>query len=241
MSDIIEKEAPSVDEAVFAACMSLGIDEKDAQIQVLAKGGSGRAKVRVGKPGAKMPEAPSEESLEALPDAASAEATTFEKPSNYSARASKEQPSEEELSKLVEQMTQLLEKMGCPSEIEVKEKLDNKVINIKGEFEGLLIGKRGQTLESLQEMARRFLESSAGPGKHVVIDVADYRGKREDELLQYAKDLAEQAQEAGQVTSKPLPPAERRVVHMSLKAEGSVETWSVGDGAMKKVVVQKRA
>lgn len=237
MSDYVEKEAPSVEEAVFAGAMSLGIEEKDAQVQVLAKSKGGRVKVRVGKPGVELPEAAEAQEIK---DSGAAEKSSFEKPRDYSPRASKEQPSDEELESLKGHLAQLLELMGTPCEIEVKEKLDNKVLNIVGEYEGLLIGKKGMTLDALQEVAKRFLDPEGRSHKHVVIDVADYRGRHEDDLSSYSAQLAEQAMAENQVTSRPLSPADRRVVHLTLKARGDVETWSVGEGAMKRVVVQKK-
>ena len=239
MADYIEKEAPSVSEAVFAGAIALGISEKEAQVQVLARSKGGRVKVRVGRPGVSMPDAP--EAPDDIADSGAAQKTSYEKPADYAPRQSKEQPSDEELEKVKGQLAGLLEKMGTPSEIEVKERLDNKVLNITGEFEGLLIGKRGMTLDALQEVARRFLDPEGRSSKHVVVDVADYRGKHEESLLAYAKDLAAQAADEEQVTSKPLNAADRRVVHLALKGAGEVDTWSVGEGPLKKVVVQKKS
>jgi spoIIIJ-associated protein len=238
MADIVEKEGPSVSEAVFAASMQLGIAESEAQVQVLATSAGGRVKVRVGRPGVAMPDAPT--APEQIAAVAAAAKTAHSKPGDYSPRASREQPSEEELQRVKGLLAELLEKMGTPSQIEVKERLDNKVLNVTGEYEGLLIGKRGMTLDALQEVAKRFLDVDGRGNKHVVVDIADYRGKHEDSLLAYAAQLGEQAEAEGQVTSKPLNPADRRVVHLSLKAGGKVDTWSVGDGAMKNVVVQKK-
>lgn len=240
MPDFVEKEAPSVEEALFAGAMSLGISESEAQVQVLASTGAGRVKVRIGKPGVVMPQAPA--APEEMSQSEDAAATTFEKPKDYAPRNSRRQPTSDELAQVLSKMEQLLNLMGTPGKIEVKERLDNKILNISSEFEGLLIGKRGMTLDSLQEMALRFLDGGAGRSDvHVVVDVADYRGRHEEELLSYAKELAAQAQDAGQVSSKPLNPADRRIVHLSLKGVAGVDTWSVGEGAMKKVVVQKKA
>jgi spoIIIJ-associated protein len=274
--DFIEKEGLSVPEAVFSACMTLGIQEKDAQVQVLSAPGSRRVKVRVGKPGVALP-APDASSGHPAPsataspshaapaspasyasspqpsaapqawsDAASPEAQSapVSRPADYSAKVSiRKQPSPEQAEAARKDFEVLLEKMGTPSTVELREHAGNVVFNIVSEKEGLLIGKRGSTLDALQDALNAMLEASTGDREiFAVVDVAEYRIRQERKIMDKAKELAALVLLDGvQQTMGPLSAAERRLVHMELKEMPGVETFSVGSGSMKKVVIQKKA
>lgn len=258
--DIIEKEGLSVPEAVFSACMSLGIDEKTAQVQVLSAPGSRRVKVRVGKPGAAMPEAGS--SAAALTGAGSSAAAPVQaapraatpapyeasgpvsKPADYAPKVSvRKQPTPEQAEAARKDFEILLEKMGTPSKVEVKEHAGNIIFNLTGEKEGLLIGKRGATLEALQDALNGMLEAATGDREvFAVVDVADYRIRQERKVMDQARQLAEMVLADGvQQSMGPLSAADRRLVHLELKPMEGIETFSVGTGSVKKVMIQKKA
>jgi spoIIIJ-associated protein len=252
--DMIEKEGLSVPEAVFSACMSLGISEKEAQVQILSAPGARRVKVRVARPGVTMPalegalNAPSapvapREAVPAAP-AASQPERPFSKPADYTPKSSQRRsPSPEEAEAQRLRLEELLRLMGLSGNIEVKEHAGNTVFNIMSDKEGLLIGKRGMTLEALQEVGHAFLVSASGdPELFALVDVADYRIRQERKIMDKARELADLVLKDGlQQSFGPLSPAERRLVHLELKPMEGVETFSVGSGSMKKVVIQKKA
>lgn len=235
--DIIEKEGLSVPEAVFSACLTLGIDEKDAQVQVLSSPGARRAKVRVGRPGAAMPPADGPSAQASAPVASSAPEAPLQKPADYAPKSSiRTPPSPERADGLRKDLEQLLRLMGIESAVEVKEHAGNTIFNIKSAKEGLLIGKRGMTLEALQLVAERMLGGAYG-----VVDVDDYKTRGERKIMDLAKEAAQKVfAEGGQQTLGPLDAAERRLVHLEIKAMDGVESFSVGDGSRKKVVIQKK-
>jgi spoIIIJ-associated protein len=244
--DFIEKEGLSVPEAVFSACMSLGINEKDAQVQVLSAPGSRRVKVWVGKPGVSMPlgAASSQEAAASAPEASPSSAAPLSRPSDYAPKVSiRKQPSPTQAEAARLDFEALLEKMGTPSKVEVKEHAGNTVFNIISEKEGLLIGKRGSTLDALQDTLNAMLESATGDREiFAVVDVAEYRIRQERKIMDKAKELAESVLKDGiQQTMGPLSSADRRLVHLELKPMAGIETFSVGSGSMKKVVIQKKA
>lgn len=246
--DFIEKEGLSIPEAVFSACRMLDIDEKDAQVQVLSAPGSRRVKVRVGRPGIQMPaaESPSNGGGHASPAAAQAvtDSAPLSRPADYQAKVSqRKQPSAAQAEAARVDLEALLEKMGTPSKVEVKEHAGNTIFNIiGGEREGLLIGKRGATVDALQDALNAMLETATGDRDiFAVVDVADYRIRSERKIMDKAKELAEIVlKEGGQQTMGPLSAAERRLVHLELKPMEGVETFSVGQGSTKKVVIQKK-
>lgn len=253
--EYVEKEALSVPEAVFAAARMLGIDEKDAQVQVLSAPGSRRVKVRVGKPGAVLPpveapSAPSEGGAPESPRRSSGESHEaregrFEKPADYAPQAAVQRsaPNAEQAGRAQGDLTRLLAAMGTPAQVELKERAGNVVLNVVApEHESLLIGRRGQTAEALQTLINEFMGRREGdPTLYVAVDVADYHGRAEQRLIEKALSLAEQVvRDGGQVSMGQLSAAERRVVHMTLKPMQGVESFSVGQGSIKKLVIQKK-
>lgn len=249
MADYIEKEALSVPEAVFAAARVLGIEEKDAQVQVLSAPGARRVKVRVGKPGVAMPpadqpmaEAP-RESAPARPsdDRAPREERNDYRPSQPAIE--RNAPNAEQAGRAKADLERLLAAMGTPGTVEQKERAGNVVLNIVApEHESLLIGRRGQTAEALQHLVLEFMHHREGdPSLYLTVDVADYHGRAEQRLIEKALAAAEQVKkDGGEVSLGQLSSAERRIVHVTLKPLEGVETFSVGSGSVKKLVVQAK-
>lgn len=247
MADYIEKEALSVPEAVFAAARVLGIEEKDAQVQVLSAPGARRVKVRVGKPGITMPpadqpmaEAP-RETAPAREERAPREERNDYRPSQPAIE--RKAPNAEQAGKAKADLERLLAAMGTPGTVEQKERAGNVVLNIVApEHESLLIGRRGQTAEALQHLVLEFMHHREGdPSLYLTVDVADYHGRAEQRLIEKALAAAEQVKaEGGEVSLGQLSSAERRIVHVTLKPLDGVESFSVGTGSVKKLVVKAK-
>jgi spoIIIJ-associated protein len=239
--DYVEKEALTVPEAVFAAARMLGIDEREAQVQVLSAPGARRVRVRVGRPGVFLPpvdapaaEAPSfgpEERMVRPPEAPSAPSIV------------RTQPNPEQAARAKADLERLLAAMGTPGTVEIKERAGNLVLNVLAPaHENLLIGHRGQTAEALQHLILEFMHHLEGdPSLYLVVDIGDYFGRAEQRLIEKALQAAEQVKrDGGQVSLGSLSPAERRVVHVTLKSDAAVETFSVGNGSIKKLFIQKK-
>lgn len=115
------------------------------------------------------------------------------------------------------------------------------VIDIKGEDLGLLIGRRGETLLSLQYLVNLAL-SKRFPGKGgVTIDVEHYRHRREEQVVSLAKRMADRVRETGSpITLEPMSASERRLVHLLFAEDGELETNSIGEGDNRKVVISAR-
>ncbi len=104
--------------------------------------------------------------------------------------------------------------------------------------DGLLIGKGGSTLSSIEYIVNRMLQRENNKSARITLDVSGYKSKREDFLRKKVLSLAKQVKSAKkQVTMEPLDAAERRIVHSVLKADPAVETRSVGSGRVKSIVV----
>jgi len=138
-----------------------------------------------------------------------------------------------------EVMTQLLTPIVGETKIEVTIESDRvKVFIDDEENSGLIIGREGQTLSSLQYLVNRLVSRKMEASVRIQVDTGDYRERQDDKLRQIALHLAEKAADLGRTQStKPLSSYHRRVVHLSLQENEDVFTRSKGDGPMKRVLI----
>ncbi|MCH7970336.1 MAG: Jag N-terminal domain-containing protein [Chloroflexi bacterium] len=112
------------------------------------------------------------------------------------------------------------------------------VFEIEGQDAGLLIGRRGETLQALQFLVRMVTSRQLGRKAYVVIDIEDYRERRIQMLRRLARRTAGRVASSGREDSlEPMSPAERRIVHMSLAGHPDVRTESEGEGNQRRVVI----
>jgi spoIIIJ-associated protein len=112
------------------------------------------------------------------------------------------------------------------------------VLNITGEDLGILIGRRGETLRALQYLVRLMASHRLKHWTNLVVDVESYLVRRRHSLESLAQRVAEQAVRTGRTqTMEPMPPYERRLVHIALRRNPRVTTQSVGEGEKRKVTV----
>jgi spoIIIJ-associated protein len=212
LTNCIETEGKTVDEAVANALTRLGVEQKDVEIEVLDEGSRGvfniigtrQARVRV--------------RMKALPGPAR--------------RASAEEDP-------VTIVRGLLTAMGFEAPVESRQTPDGIEITVGSTgADGLLIGKRGETLESLQHIISKMLNRENDKWTHVALDVGGYRRRRESQLEKLATSMAERVQATGQEqTTEPLKASERRIIHVALKDHPAARSFAVGDGLIKRVVI----
>ncbi len=111
-------------------------------------------------------------------------------------------------------------------------------VTVSGERMGLLIGKRGDTLDAVQYLTSLYVNKEKNSYIKVNIDTEGYRAKREETLVKLAKSLERKAVREGRdVTLEPMSPNERRIIHAALQGSDSVRTYSVGEEPNRMVVV----
>jgi len=129
--------------------------------------------------------------------------------------------------------------VSCTVEARPGEEAAVLVLDVTGDNGGLLIGRRGQTLDALDYLLNRIV--GRGDGDHVgrvMIDVEHYRDRRRAYLDTLARRLAEKAKQTGRVvTLNPMSPRDRRVVHLALQDDAAVTTRSQGEGHYRKVLI----
>ena len=147
---------------------------------------------------------------------------------------------DEEAEQLVSELIDyFLGAMGVVADTYIREDEEGAMtFEIDGPDAGLLIGRRGETLQSLQFIVRMVTNRQLGRKAHVVIDIEDYRERRVQMLRRLARRTAGRVGSSGREYSlEPMSPAERRIVHMSLAAHDEVRTESEGEGNQRRVVI----
>ncbi len=116
--------------------------------------------------------------------------------------------------------------------------LDGPVFDIEGDDAGLLIGRKGETLKTLQFLVRYIVSQKLDDRVNLMIDVEGYQERRHQSLANMAHRVARRVADTGRpITLEPMPPAERRIVHMTLTNHPRVTTESTGDGSSRQVVI----
>jgi len=148
---------------------------------------------------------------------------------------------DEEAEQLVaELLDYFLGTMGVVAETYIREDDEegSMVFEIEGQDAGLLIGRRGETLQALQFLVRMITNRQLGRKAYVVIDIEDYRERRVQMLRRLARRMAGRVGSSGRADSlEPMTPAERRIVHMALADHPEVRTESEGEGNQRRIVI----
>lgn len=190
------------------------------------------------------PTAPAPAPVSAIPSPAPASVSQTAAPTPASEAR---KPSPEQVGREV--LAELLEMMGIRANIEVLPGDDladegqppSLVLNLTGEDLGILIGRRGETLHALQYLLRLMASHRLKHWSNLVVDVENYRVRRRHALESLAGRVADEVARTGRSQAlEPMPPDERRVVHMTLRHHPKVTTQSVGEGERRKVTVIPR-
>lgn len=134
----------------------------------------------------------------------------------------------------------ILELMGEKAAIETVCDDDPEMLelNIKGDGSGLLIGRHGQTLDALEYVVNRILARRIREAAPISIDTESYRARRRGQLHRMALSKGEEAKREHQaVTLEPMPPRDRRIVHLALKDDPLVMTRSAGEGFLRSIQI----
>ncbi|UCB44529.1 MAG: protein jag [Spirochaetota bacterium] len=135
-------------------------------------------------------------------------------------------------------LTGLFETIGIDITTQIVEDANKILVEIISDSSGLIIGKRGKTLEALQLLTNIIVNKNEKDWKKVVLDIENYRDRRENTLRELANKVASKVKKTGKPQLlEPMNPFERRVIHMTLQNDPQVATKSEGAGNLKKVKV----
>ena len=242
----LEVIAPSVEEAIEKGLNDLGLTEEDVDVEILDEGKKGflglstrQARIALmiknggsEKPSPKPARKPSEK-----PQKSEAEAVVEENPAD--------EPEEVAIAR--ETINIILEKMKVNADVKVRlgngdeNRVQPVLIDIEGNDLSFLIGRKAETINSLQYITSLIVDRECGRWVPLQIDVQHYRQRREDELRKLARRIAEQVTGTGRrQVLEPLPPNERRIIHLELRDNPNVETESIGEDPRRKVTVRPK-
>ncbi len=138
-------------------------------------------------------------------------------------------------------LRELLTLMHVDGEVEIRSSTFPLTLNVHGDDLGILIGRHGETLAALQFVVNLVVGRRMGRWTRVVVDVEEYRMRRERTLRDIASRAADRVRRTRQtVTLEPMPSNERRIVHLTLQGDRFVSTHSIGEGEGRKVVISPR-
>lgn len=241
----LEIIAPSVEEAIEKGLDQLGLPREAVKVEVLDPGSRGifglggrQARIRLtfGMQNQAVPEKVAEVAPRPVPPATTGEET---KPKTY------ENADEEALQTAMTVVRDLLEKMRVRATVvsRIIKSDDPKEpgtiqVEIKGDDLSILIGRHSETLNALQYITNLIVGKELGRWVPLMIDVQGYRDRRERQLRQMARRMAEQVVQSGRKLSlEPMPANERRLIHLELREHPDVTTESVGEEPNRKVTI----
>ena len=234
-SESLEFTGRTLDEAVARATESLGRPKEDLEITVLSEGKGGI--LGIGAEDAHILVAV--KSVTVAPTSV----PTTEAPEEHEEREERERaPITPELEQEARNiLLDLLDLLGMDTDVEIGRRDGNLVLSVVGEDLGLLIGRRGETLTSLQFVLNLILAKRLKKWARVVVDVEGYRARREETLSGLAQRVASRVHQTGQpVALEAMPAGERRIIHLALADHPHVSTGSVGEGDHRKVVISPK-
>ena len=247
--EIITVSKKTVEEAITEACIQLGLASTDVEVEVVEKGSAGflgiGAKQAVIKAWKKQEK---KESKKEVKKEVKKEAPKKVEVSEETSAVEEEVvETEEKLAEVEPQtkeacekfLTDVLKTMGM--ELKLTSEIDEDgslSINMEGENMGILIGKRGQTLDSLQYLTNRVANKMQEGYVRVKLDTENYRQRRKETLENLAKNIAHKVKRTKKsVSLEPMNPYERRIIHSALQGDKYVSTHSEGEEPYRRVVV----
>ncbi|NLW45996.1 MAG: protein jag [Firmicutes bacterium] len=135
-------------------------------------------------------------------------------------------------------LREMLVNMGILAQVEIFKRSENTILNINGKELGILIGKRGQTLDSIQYLVNLAINKNQIEKERIIVDVAGYRRRREDTLRRLAMKMADKVKREGRrQVLEPMSPQERRIIHSTLQSYKEIMTYSEGEDPYRHVII----
>ncbi len=251
----LEIIAPTVEEAIAEGLAQLGLTADAVSVEVLDAGtkgffGLGKTQVRVRltvNPEGGEAEVQTESVPASRPEAARVEKKP-EFPAVQSSPLSQEAEAQPEHDALLDRTESVVSKMlhllNLQAQVSAnygsteRDGRHNIHVDIRGNDLSVLIGRRSETLSAFQYIASLIVGKEAQQFVQLTVDVEGYRDRREKQLVQMAKRMADQVVKSGRrQTLEPMPSAERRIIHIALREHPAVKTESTGEEPYRKVMI----
>ena len=257
MDGSIRVSAKTVDDAITEALIQLGVTSDRLEYEVIEKGSSGFLGIGMKQAvieARRKPEPVAEVKEETIPVEEVKPSVVKEQVSEPVQEKQEEKAEEEparkkatELAEVSDEAIKAVEAFlndtlkAIDMDVEIVSEVDSEgalSVEMKGSNMGILIGKRGQTLDALQYLANRVANKHLDGYVRVKLDTENYRARREETLRHLAKNIAFKVKRTRRAVSlEPMNPYERRIIHAALQSDPHVTTHSEGEEPYRKVVV----
>ncbi|AOV06357.1 RNA-binding cell elongation regulator Jag/EloR [Sporosarcina ureilytica] len=238
----VTQNGSTVEEAIEKALQRLNVSRNDVEIEVLTEGrrgflgfGARQAEVKIT---VKEQPVPVEEVEISLKN--EVETVNDVKKDNIVAEPATMERQIDPITNTEQYLSKIAKEMGI-DDLKVTHQLDGKYVHFQLESDkaALLIGKRGQTLNALQQLAQLITNQHTDQFKVVRLNVGDYRERREQSLANLADRMANRAVQTGRkVQLEPMPAYERKVIHHTLSNRLDIETYSEGTDPHRYLVIE---
>ena len=244
----IDVTGKTEEEAIRAALSQLGLERDDVSVEILERSksgflgiGSSPAKVRVSYEldVAEEPEVPQAKPAEKKPVEKKPEVKPEPAPEKQPEQPAAPVSETEDADRIRAFLTGLLEHMDCRAQVKVYEEEKNRYkVILEGQRLGALIGRRGETLDAIQQLTNYAVNSGRDKRVRIHVDAENYRAKREQSLESLANKVAGKVLKYRRsVTLEPMNAYERHVIHAALQDKEGVTTYSIGTEPNRRVVV----
>jgi len=241
----LEAEGDSIDDAIDRALRNLGVTRDQVEIEIISNASRGilgiggrKAKVRatLRRPITLAGEDPVEDEPRAED-----EPKRVDRPAQVRRQDTPPEPvalDPAALERARSILQQLVQEIGSEGRVEIGPEDGEARLVITGDQSGILIGRRGQTLDALEYLVNRIVSREEDSAARLIVDSQSYRRRRRESLIELAKRVAERARKRGKtVTLNPMSPRDRRIVHLALRDDPSLTTRSAGRGYFRKVLI----
>jgi len=244
----VEKTGKTTDEAIEAALAELKVRREDVVVEIMESPskalfgifGGKDAKVRVSLLAGSASQPEKSEPVRPAPARPAAPKAEMPKTAPVGAVPATE-VNAQAVELAMEFLGNVFQKMGVKVKEEISQDEEFLRLNFTGDDLGILIGRRGETLDALQYLTNLVVARKATGKVRVILDVEGYRQRREDTLVKLAQRLADKAKKTGQsVVLEPMSPHERRIIHTALQNDLRIRTHSEGEEPYRKVVISRK-
>lgn len=244
----IEKVGRTVDEAITEALIELGASRDEVNIEIISKGSKGF--MGFGAKEAKVKVILKESEIEVTPEIK--EENIFKRKLDINETATKEVKKDsednvvatkEEIDRVISFADQflykLLKEMNVEATVNSQIVNDNRIsISLEGKNMGIIIGKRGETLDAIQYIVNIVANKERKEYIKIMLDTENYRARREETLRKLAYKLSKKAQQTKKpIVLEPMNPYDRRIIHSALQDSKIVKTHSEGKEPFRRVVI----
>lgn len=236
---ILEIEGKTIDEAIEKACKEFNVPREKLNLEIISEGSSGFLGL-IGSQKARIKA--SIMSIDVDID------TSFKKTENTSPDTSVKIPAHQRTDgdesnetaaiRAKRILEEILTRMNLDFPVTVEETPEAVTLDIKGAGNGLLIGKKGQTLDAIQYIVNRIFNKYGKDRKRIIIDTEEYRKRRGEALVMLAEKLGQKVKKTNKpVTISNLNAHDRRIIHLALQTDKFLVTKSRGEGTLRKIII----